>query len=123
MCETESVLYRIALWETFGDAFTSFASFNRGRISAVGGAFDCRAGCRGFDSRGWTNPRVLKITGTSFALQTTGTSRGLGGHVKWWSCFQQETKISDLNKYFQVTSIFSLTITKLRRKLGEKSFP
>ena len=77
----------------------------------------------GFDSRGWTNPRVLKITGTSFALQTTGTSRGLGGHVKWWSCFQQETKISDLNKYFQVTSIFSLTITKLRRKLGEKSFP
>ena len=81
------------------------------------------AGCRGFEFRGWTNPRVLKITGTSFALQTTGTSRGLGGHVKWWSCFQQETKISDLNKYFQVTSIFSLTITKLRRKLGEKSFP
>ena len=97
-------MYRIALWETFGDAFTSFASFNRCRISAVGGAFDRRAGCRGFDSRGWTNPRVLKITGTSFALQTTGTSRGLGGHVKWWSCFQQETKISDLNKYFQVTS-------------------
>ena len=75
------MLYRIALWETFGDAFTSFASFNRCRISAVGGALDCRAGCRGFDSRGWTNPRVLKITGTSVALQTTGTSRGLGGHV------------------------------------------
>ena len=118
------MLYRIALWETFGDAFTSFTSFNRCRISAVGGALDCRAGCRGFDSRGWTNPRVLKITGTSFALQTTGTSRGLGGHVKWWSCFQQETKISDLNiKYLQITSIFLLTITKLRRKLGEKSFP
>lgn len=27
----------------------------------------------------------LKITGTSFALQTTGTLRGSGGHVKWWS--------------------------------------
>ena len=112
------MLYRIALWETFGDAFTSFASFNRGRISSVGGVLDCRAGCRGFDSWDWTNARGLKITGTSFALQTTGTSRGLGGHVKWWSCFQQETKISDLNKYFQIKSTFSLAITKLRRKLG-----
>lgn len=87
VCETESVLYRIALWETFGDAFTSFASFNRGRISSIGGVLDCRAGCRGFNSWDWTNPKGLKITGTSFALQTTGTSRGLEGHVKWWSCF------------------------------------
>ena len=35
---------------------------NRGRISSVGRAFDCRAGGRGFDSRGPTNTQGLKIT-------------------------------------------------------------
>ena len=34
----------------------------RGRISSVGGALDCRAGGRGFDSRGRTNSQGLKIT-------------------------------------------------------------
>ena len=36
--------------------------FNRGRISSVGRAHDCRAGGRGFNSRGRTNTRGLKIT-------------------------------------------------------------
>ena len=34
----------------------------RGRISSVGRALDCRAGGRGFDSRGRTNTQGLKIT-------------------------------------------------------------
>ena len=33
-----------------------------GRVSSVGRAFDCRVGSRGFDSRGRTNIRGLKIT-------------------------------------------------------------
>ena len=36
--------------------------FNLGRISSVGRAFDCRAGGRGFDSRGRTNTQGLKMT-------------------------------------------------------------
>ena len=36
--------------------------FNRGRISSVGRALDCRAGGGGFDSRGRTNTQGLKIT-------------------------------------------------------------
>ena len=36
--------------------------FNRGRISSVGRALDCRAGGRRFDSRGRTNTQGLKIT-------------------------------------------------------------
>ena len=35
---------------------------NRGRISSVGSALDCRAGGGRFDSRGWTNAHGLKIT-------------------------------------------------------------
>ena len=35
---------------------------NRGRISSVGKALDCRAGGRGFDSRGRTNAHGLEIT-------------------------------------------------------------
>ena len=35
---------------------------NRGRISSVGRALDCRAGGRGFDSQGRTNTQGLKIT-------------------------------------------------------------
>ena len=35
---------------------------NRGRISSVGRAFDCRAGGRGFDSRGRTITQGLKMT-------------------------------------------------------------
>ena len=34
----------------------------RGRFSSVGGALDCRAGGRGFDSRGRTNTQGLKVT-------------------------------------------------------------
>ena len=34
----------------------------RGRINSVGRALDCRAGGRGFDSRGRTNAHGLKIT-------------------------------------------------------------
>ena len=30
--------------------------------SSVGRALDCRAGDRGFDSRGWTNTQGLKVT-------------------------------------------------------------
>ena len=33
-----------------------------GRTRSVGRALDCRAGGRGFDSRGWTNTQGLKIT-------------------------------------------------------------
>ena len=36
--------------------------FDRGRISSVGRALDCRAGGRGFHSRGRTNTQGLKIT-------------------------------------------------------------
>ena len=36
--------------------------FNRGKISSVGRALDCRAGGRGFDSRGRTNTKGLKMT-------------------------------------------------------------
>ena len=36
--------------------------FDRGRISSVGRALDCRAGGRGFDSRGRTNTQGLKTT-------------------------------------------------------------
>ena len=60
--------------------------FNRGRISSVGRALDCRAGGRGFDSRGRTNTQGLKTTenseGTSFAPQAAGPSRGSDDHVK-----------------------------------------
>ena len=35
---------------------------NHGRISSVGRALDCRAGGRGFNSRGRTNTQGLKIT-------------------------------------------------------------
>ena len=38
------------------------SSFDRGRISSVGRAFDCRAGGRGFDSRGRTITQGLKMT-------------------------------------------------------------
>ena len=34
----------------------------RGRFNSVGRALDCRAGGRGFDSRGQTNTQGLKIT-------------------------------------------------------------
>ena len=34
----------------------------RGRISSVGRAFDCRAGGRGFDTRGRTITQGLKMT-------------------------------------------------------------
>ena len=37
-------------------------SANRGRISSVGRAFDCRAGGRGFESRGRTITQGLKMT-------------------------------------------------------------
>ena len=46
-------------------AFVALArrrSLKRGRISSVGRAFDCRAGGRGFDSRGRTITQGLKIT-------------------------------------------------------------
>ena len=36
--------------------------FDRGRFSSVGRVLDCRAGGRGFDSRGRTNTQGLKIT-------------------------------------------------------------
>ena len=36
--------------------------WNRGKISSVGRALDCRAGGRGFNSRGRTNIQGLKIT-------------------------------------------------------------
>ena len=36
--------------------------FNRGKISSVGRALDCRAGGRRFYSRGRTNTQALKIT-------------------------------------------------------------
>ena len=36
--------------------------FNRGRISSVSRALDCRAGGRGFDSWRRTNTQGLKIT-------------------------------------------------------------
>ena len=35
---------------------------DRGRISSVGRTVDCRAGGRGFDSRGWTITQGLKMT-------------------------------------------------------------
>ena len=38
---------------------------NRGRISSVGRALDCRAEGRGFNSRGRTNTQGLKITENS----------------------------------------------------------
>ena len=38
------------------------SSFNRGRISSVGRAFDCRTGGRGFESRGRTITQGLKMT-------------------------------------------------------------
>ena len=34
---------------------------DRGRISSVGRTLDCRAGGRGFDSRGWTITQGLKM--------------------------------------------------------------
>ena len=40
----------------------NFSDFNRGRISSVGRAFDCRTGGRGFDSRGRTITQGLKMT-------------------------------------------------------------
>ena len=41
---------------------TSIVGFDRGRISSVGKALDCRAKGRRFDSRGRTNTQGLKIT-------------------------------------------------------------
>ena len=35
---------------------------NSGKIRSDGRALECRAGGRGFDSRGWTNTQGLKIT-------------------------------------------------------------
>ena len=43
------------------DSFVPFPLLH-GRISSVGRALDCRAGGRGFDSRGRTNTQGLKIT-------------------------------------------------------------
>ena len=37
-------------------------TFNRGSVRSVGKACDCRAGGRGFDSRGRTNTQGLKIS-------------------------------------------------------------
>ena len=52
---------------------SSKIQFNRGRISSVGRAFDCRAGGRGFDSRGRTVTQGLKMTEIwSYFLCTAG---------------------------------------------------
>ena len=49
---------------------------NRGRTSSVGRALDCRAGGRGFDSRGRTNTHGLKMTEKwSAANGWTGVAR------------------------------------------------
>ena len=67
---------------------------NRGRISSVGRALDCRAGGGRFDPRGRTNAHGLKITankGTASAQQTASPSRGSDDHGKWRSLLQYET--------------------------------
>ena len=77
----------------------------RGRISSIGRALDCRAGGRGFDSRGRTNTQGLKITekwryflctasGETFAW--LGWSRPNGGPVSSW-----RRKISVPSWYFR----------------------
>ena len=43
--------------------------FNRVRISSVGRVLDCRAGGRGFDSRGRTNTQGLKITEKMYSFR------------------------------------------------------
>ena len=65
------------------------------RTSSVGRALKCRAGGRGFDSRGRGRAvtKGLKITeeeGISFALQTARYLRGSDDHAlyKWWSHLQ-----------------------------------
>ena len=63
---------------------------NRGKISSVGRALDCRAEGRGFDSLGRTNTQGLKITEKineciSYALQAARPSRGSDDLVKWQS--------------------------------------
>ena len=50
-------------------------NYNHVRISSVDRALDCRAGGRGFDSRGRRSTQGLKITeklGTSLALGSNG---------------------------------------------------
>ena len=54
-----SVLGRVCIIEVF---FFLRKYIYRGRVSLVGRAFECRAGGRGFDSRGRTNTQGLKIT-------------------------------------------------------------
>ena len=44
------------------DTWPKYFSFNRGRLSLVGRAFDCKAEGLGFDSRKQTNTQGLKIT-------------------------------------------------------------
>ena len=65
--------------------------FNRGRISSVDRALDCRARGRGFDSPDRTDIQVLKwlrSEGTAFALQMARPWHGSGDQVKWRSCLQ-----------------------------------
>ena len=49
-------------WDFLSLCSTSTTTCKVGRISSVGRALDCRAGDRGFDSRGWTNTQGLKIS-------------------------------------------------------------
>ena len=63
-------------------------SENRGRISSVGQALDCRAGGREFDSPGQTNTQdkltynKLKNKGISFALQAARPSSASNDYLK-----------------------------------------
>ena len=50
------------IWLRFEETGKIMEEPNRGRISSVGRAFDCRTGGRGFESRGRTITQGLKMT-------------------------------------------------------------
>ena len=57
------LFFSLCLWYIiFQSNYDGPFIIDRGRISSVGGAFDCRAGGRGFDSRGRTITQGLKMT-------------------------------------------------------------
>ena len=63
MSLANSVIIVIMSWSYLDSTLNKTnKEFNRGMISSVGRALDCRAGGRGFDSRDRTNAQGLKIT-------------------------------------------------------------
>ena len=89
---------RILLYcQTYGTRFERLdCAADSSKNSSDSSAHDCRAGGRGFDSRGRTNTQSLKSNWEMKVLplpckaELLIPSRGSDDHVKWWSCLLLE---------------------------------